>query len=164
MFKIKLSILLLINLIFISACTTNSLDSSTKYSVGYIGGEYEGFVFRNLLLKHLGSYNLYNEESHYQIKANISKSTNNYITNINNTSDRTNIETIIKIEISDLKNECIVYKWEDDIEQFFIYASNEKFLSNQMASEKINFDNTEQLIKRFINKIHLLDNLQCKNE
>ena len=47
MFKIKLLILLLINLIFINSCTTNRLDSGTKYSVGYIGGEYTGFVFKN---------------------------------------------------------------------------------------------------------------------
>jgi hypothetical protein len=70
----------------------------------------------------------------------------------------------MNVEIYDQKNECIVYKWDNEVEQFYIYASNEKFLSNQTASEKINYDNTEQLIKNLINKIYSLDNLKCKNE
>ena len=161
MFKIKLLILLLINLIFINSCTTSRLDSGIKYSVGYIGGEYTGFVFKNLLLIHLDSYNLYNKISNYQIRAAVDHTSNTYVTNINNTSDRSSIETIIDIKIYDLKNECTVYKWNDDIGQFFIYASNEKFLSNQTASEKIKIDNIDQLIKKFINKIQLLDEFRC---
>jgi hypothetical protein len=161
MFKTKLLILLLINLIFINSCTTNRLDTGIKYSVGYIGGEYAGFVFKNKLLIHLDGYNLYSKISNYQIRADVNHTTNTYVTNINNTSDRSNIETIMNIEVYDLKNECIVYRWKDDIEQFFIYASNEKFLSNQTASEKINIDNTDQLIKRFINKIQFLDDFRC---
>jgi len=163
MFKIKLLILLLINLI-ISSCANHKLYSQTKYSVGYIGGEYTGFIFKNLLLTHLVGSDLYNQNSNYQIKGNVVHTSSVYITNIDNTSDRSNIETYMNIEIYDQKNECIVYKWNNEVEQFYIYASNEKFLSNQTASEKINYDNTEQLVKNFINKIYSLDNLKCKNE
>ena len=109
MFKTKLLILLLINLIFISSCTTNRLDSGMTYSVGYIDGEYTGFVFKNKLLIHLNNYNLYNKISNYQIRADVNHATNTYVTNINNTSDRSNIETIMNIEMQLEAGAEIVY-------------------------------------------------------
>ena len=164
MFKIKLLILLLVNIIFVNSCTSHRLNSETKYSVGHIGGEYAGFIFKNLLLTHLRGSDLYNQNSNYKIKGNIGHSSGVYITNIDNTSDRSNIQTDISIEIYDQKNECIVYQWWDVTEQFYIFAPSEKFISNQTASRQIGYNNTEQLIKNFINKVQLLDNLKCKNE
>ena len=164
MSKIKLLILLLINLIFINSCTNHRLNSENKFSIGYIGEGYNGFIFKNLLLTHIRGSNLYNQNSNYKIKGNVSNTSSVYITNIDNTSDRLNIETNMNIKIYNQKKECVVYEWKDELEQFYIYAPNEKFLSNQTASEKIIYENIDQLIKNFINKIQSLDNLKCKDE
>ena len=49
MFKIKLLILLPISLLVI-ACTKNpQSQNKVSYSLGYVGGEYDGLVLKNLL-------------------------------------------------------------------------------------------------------------------
>ena len=58
MYKIKLLILLLISFIFIS-CTKNGIEKlDSKFSLGYISGEYDGLVLKNLLTDYLLSFDL----------------------------------------------------------------------------------------------------------
>ena len=64
------------------------------------------------------------------------------------------------MKIYNKKDDCYVYEATKNISQFYIFASNDKFISNQKALEKIKFDNTEELIKKFINKIFYLE-LEC---
>ena len=85
MFKIKLLILLLINFLFISCIKEDTTQNSIKFSVSYIGGEYDGLLLKNLLHSYLNAHGIYNESSQYEIKANISHDSNIYITNTDNT-------------------------------------------------------------------------------
>ena len=56
MSKIKLSILLLISF-FILSCTNNQINQyNQKYSLAYIGGEYDGLVLSNKLKSYLQGY------------------------------------------------------------------------------------------------------------
>ena len=153
MFKIKLSILLLTSL-FIFSCTNNQINQSNqKYSLAYIGGEYDGLLLKNIMISNLKSLDLYDQNSPFEIKANISHDSNLYITNIDNTSDRVKIRTKLSVQIADRDFGCKVFEEEIDISQFYIYASGNKFLSNQSASKKIKKDNTESAIRQFINKL-----------
>ena len=56
-------------------------------SVAYIGGEYDGLVLSNKLKSYLNGFNMLNNKSNFEIQANISHSTNLFITNVDNTSD-----------------------------------------------------------------------------
>jgi hypothetical protein len=160
MSKIKLSILLLISF-FSFSCTNNQINNSMqKYSLAYIGGEYDGLLLKNYLLGSLKSLDLYDQESNFEIQAGISHSTNLYITNIDNTSDREKINTKLSIKIINKELNCILLDDEMSVSQFYIYASSDKFLSNQTALKKIKKDNTESTVRRFINKLNRVDN-QC---
>ena len=86
MSKIKLLILLLINFLFLSC--NNTINDRNKFAVSYIGGEYDGLVFRNLLHSHLNSFKMLDSDSDFIIVASIDHSTDIFITNIDNTSDR----------------------------------------------------------------------------
>ena len=99
MSKIKLSILLLISF-FIFSCTNNQIKnhSNQKYSLAYIGGEYDGLLLKNYLISSLKNLNIYDQNSNFEIQANINHSTNLYITNIDNTSDREKINTKLSIQ------------------------------------------------------------------
>ena len=153
MSKIKLSILLLINL-FIFSCTNNQANNSNqKYSLAYIGGEYDGLLLKNYITGGLKNLNIHDQNSNLEIQANISHSTNLYITNIDNTSDREKITTNLSIKIINKESNCIIFNDEITISQFYIYASSDKFLSNQIAVKKIKKDNTESTVKKFINKL-----------
>ena len=159
MSKIKLSILLLTSF-FSFSCANNQINNSIqKYSLAYIGGEYDGLLLRNYLLGSLKSLDLYDQESNFEIQAGISHSTNLYITNIDNTSDREKIDSKLSIKIMSKESNCILLNEEINVSQFYIYAPSDKFLSNQTAVKKIKKDNTESTVRRFINKLKQIDNL-----
>ena len=88
MSKIKLSTLLLISF-FVFSCTNNEInDSNQKYSLAYIGGEYDGLLLKNYLTIGLKNMKIYDQNSNFEIQANINHSTNLYITN-----QRSSLET-----------------------------------------------------------------------
>tara|TARA_B100000035_G_scaffold105890_1_gene89797 strand:+ start:518 stop:1006 length:489 start_codon:yes stop_codon:yes gene_type:complete len=156
MSKIKLSILLLI-VYFIFSCTSNQIvHSNQKYSVSYIGGEFDGLLLKNYLVSNLKNLNLYDQISNYKIRARIVHSSNLFITNTDNTSDRERVSTTLYVTVENLDNECQIYSNEINVSQFYIYASSDKFLSNQKAFKEIKKDNTETTVKQFINELLII--------
>ena len=160
MFKIKLLIFLLTNFIILSCAKDTTKINDIKYSIGYISGEYDGLVLKNLLKNYLLNYDLYDEKSNFEIKPSINHSSNVYITNIDNTSDRTRIDSNLSVDIADNANECSVYKFNKNISQFYILADSSKYISNKSASEKLKDENTDNLVKYFINNLDIKIN-QC---
>ena len=153
MSRTKLSILLLTNFLIFS-CTSNQINySKQKYSLAYIGGEYDGLLLKNFIVSALKNMDIYDHSSNFQIKANISHSSNIYITNIDNTSDREKINTYLSIQITDTNSDCSIFSEGINVSQFYIYASSDKFLSNQTAVKKIKKDNTESAVKQFIMRL-----------
>ena len=100
MYKIRLLILLFISLSFIS-CTNNNKSSEFQLSVAYIGGEYDGLLLSNQLKSNLNNFGMLNTYSNYEIQGYITHSSNLFITNIDNTSDREKIESSIELKIYD---------------------------------------------------------------
>ena len=153
MYKIKLLILLLISISLLS-CVKNELNqNSQKFSVAYIGGEFEGLTLKKYLLNYLKNNNLYDQSSPFEIQSAISHNSNVYITNIDNTSDRTRIKTALSISIIDKNLTCNIYNNNFDVSQFYIITKSNKFLSNQAAEKKIKVQNTDILVKYFINDL-----------
>ena len=162
MFKIKLLILLLTSF-FIFSCTNNQVNhSNLKYSIAYIGGEYDGLLLKNYLTSGLKNLNIHDQNSNFEINAKISHSKNLYITNIDNTSDREKVNTKLSIKIINKESNCMSFNGEITVSQFYIYASSDKFLSNQAAVKKIKKDNTESVVRQFINKLKKVDG-QCND-
>ena len=154
MFRIRLLILSLVSFVFISCTNSKIKNDNIKYSIGYINGEYDGLILRNLLKNYLQSFNLYDENSHFEIKSSINHKENVYITNIDNTSDRTNVVSYLNIEIIDNINDCSIFKFDKNISQFYILADSSKYISNNIAVEKMKTENTENLVKDFINNLN----------
>lgn len=160
MFKIKLLILSLTSSFLISCAINNQNDNKTKFSINYIGGEFDGLVLKNYVINHLRSLKMYDENSHYAIELSISHSTDLYVTNIDNTSDRENISSTLSSTITNEDKDCNIYGNEFRVSQFYIFAPSSKLLSNQRAIKKIKKNNTELLVKNFINKIKKIS-LNC---
>ena len=152
MYKIRLLILLLTSLVFIS-CTNNNKSSEFQLSVAYISGEYDGLLLSNQLNSNLNNFGMLNTYSNYEIQGYITHSSNLFITNIDNTSDREKIESSIELKIYDKLNRCITFKFNEDVSQFYILSASDKFTSNKTAVEEIKFSNTEYFVKRFINSL-----------
>jgi hypothetical protein len=160
MFKIKLLISLLISLVLLS-CTNISPKNNAKFSLGYVGGGYDGLLLYNSLDAHLLSYDMLNNNSRYEIRSSVGHATGVYITNIDNTSNRESITSVLNLIIYDKKFKCNAYSYNDKIYQFYIFASNEKFISNKIALKKIKSENTEELVKKFINTL-MYKKVKCK--
>ena len=158
MFKIKLLILLLTSF-FIYSCTNNQTHSfNQKYSLAYIGGEFDGLLLKNYLLINLKELDIYDTNSGYEIKANISHNSNLFITNIDNTSDREKITTTLSFQIVNTFDNCQVFSDQINVSQFYVYASSDKLLSNQTAVKNIKKDNTGILVNKLINKLRTVSN------
>jgi len=153
MFKIKLLILLLISFIFLSCTKDVQNQNRINYSLSYIGGEYEGLVLKNLLINNLSSLNLYGDSAIYVLKPSISHSSSLFITNIDNTSDRIKVTSKLIIEVVDKRFNCVTQRFEESVSQFYIFAESDKYISNNRAEKKIKEENTEALVKEFINKL-----------
>ena len=161
MFKTKLLISLLISFIFLS-CTRDTLDREiTKYSLAYTGGEYDGLILNNLLKSDLSNFMAYDDNSNLRIEPNISHSTELFISNIDNTSDRMRVKSTITAKIVDIRFKCDTRTFKEDVTQFYLFADTEKYISNSVAEKKIKEENTEILVRNFINKILKTDN-KCK--
>ena len=155
MFKIKLLTLLLVSA-FLFSCTESKLQNvNNQYSLDYIGGEYDGLVLKNFLKSYLLSFDLYDEKSELLIVSSISHSPSLYITNIDNTSDRINIKSSLDIKIVNQKKKCELYSFNKTLSQFYIFADSDKYISNDKAQEKIKKNNTESLVKSFINNLYV---------
>ena len=153
MSKIKLLILLLTSLFLFNCSSNNQLSNNIKLSVGYIGGEYDGLILSNTLISYLNNFNILDQNSNYEVQSNISHSANLFITNIDNTSDRERVISNIDIKIFSSEQNCFTYSLNENVSQFYILASSDKFISNKSALENIKIENTEYLVKKFINDL-----------
>ena len=158
MFKIKLLIFLLASFIFLSCAKDSIKNNDIKYSIGYVSGEYDGLILKNLLKNYLLNYDLYDEKSNFEIKPSISHASNVYITNIDNTSDRTRMVSNLSIDITDNENVCSIYKFHKNISQFYVLADSSTYISNKSAFEKTKDENTDSLVKYFINDLNKKEN------
>jgi hypothetical protein len=161
MLKIKLLILSLTSILFV-ACSNNKLHKAQyKYSLAYISGGYDGLLLYNLLNNHLKNSNLLDSSSKFRINASISHVANVYVTNIDNTSDRENITTSTSFSIINTEENCLIKSDNFTISQFYIYASSDKYFSNQTAIKEIKKNNTEEIIKKIISQLNN-SQMQCK--
>ena len=156
MLKIKSLILLLISFILFS-CSKNFHHNGQKYSIAYIGGEYDGLLLKNFLTIQLNNLNIYDPSSNLELQASISHSSNLYVTNIDNTSDRENINSSLLVKLKNNEEGCIIYNDEITVSQFYVFASADKFLSNQKAVKKIKEDNTEELIRKLVKNLNFVE-------
>ena len=153
MFKIKLSILLLTSFFIFSCANNQNNQFNQKYSLAYIGGDYDGLLLKNYLMGNLKNFNIYDPNSNLEIKATITHTTSSYITNINNTSDRERINTRLSFQIINTVTNCEVLNDEISVSQFYIYTSSDKFLSNLTAAKEIKKNNTEATVRHLLNKL-----------
>tara|TARA_Y100000389_G_C17182240_1_gene374573 strand:+ start:82 stop:573 length:492 start_codon:yes stop_codon:yes gene_type:complete len=154
MSKIKSSILLLISLFILNCSSSNNLPKNNyKYSLEYIGGGYDGLVLKKQLTSMLRGFRSFDQNSKKTIKADINHETEIFVTNIDNTSDRERVMTTLQVRVYNKELDCVIFKFNDEISQFYIYASSEKFLSNTKAVESIKYNNTEELVKNFVNDL-----------
>lgn len=148
MLKIKLLILLLSSILV--SCTTSLKVDNPKLDLNYITGGVDGLIMNNMLTNYLQNYSLYDKNSNFKVDASISHNSNFFITNIDNTSERNLVSSQLNLTIINKVNNCEIYQSNNEISQFYIVVSSNQFTSNDAALEKIKKENTENLVKLFL--------------
>ena len=120
-------------------------------------------LLKNFLTIHLNNLDLYDPSSNLELQAYISHSSNLYVTNIDNTSDRENINSSLLVELKNNEESCIIYNDEITVSQFYVFASADKFLSNKKAVKKIKEDNTKELVKKLVRNLNFVETSCNKN-
>ena len=158
MFKIKLLILLLSSILV--NCATSPKVNNPKLDLNYISGGVDGVIMDNMLTNFLQNYGLYDGNSKFKLDASISHKNDFFITNIDNTSERNLVSSSLRINIIDQIDNCEIYQSNNEISQFYIVVSTKQFTSNDAAQEKIKKENTENLIKLFLED-YLFNTYDC---
>ena len=158
MFKIKLLILLLSSILV--NCATSPKVNNPKLDLNYISGGVDGVIMDNMLTNLLQNYGLYDGNSKFKLDASISHKSDFFITNIDNTSERNLVSSSLRINIIDQVDNCEIYQSNNEISQFYIVVSTKQFTSNDAAQEKIKKENTENLIKLFLED-YLFNTYDC---
>ena len=158
MFKIKLLILLLSSILV--NCATSPKVNNPKLDLNYISGGVDGVIMNNMLTNILQNYGLYDGNSKFKLDASISHKNDFFITNIDNTSERNLVSSSLRINIIDQVDNCEIYQSNNEISQFYIVVSTKQFTSNDAAQEKIKKENTENLIKLFLED-YLFNTYDC---
>ena len=87
----------------------------------------------------------------------MSHSTDLYITNIDNTSDRERITSKIELKIYNAQLSCFTHSFKDQVTQFYILAPGDKFVSNKSAVDEIKDDNIDYFVKKFTSGLNISD-------
>jgi len=161
MLKIKLLILLLSGVLI--GCSFENYLPKEKLKLSYIGNDIDGLILSELLLIKLKNNDFYDKESSLLLKANIDHDTNYYLTNIDKTSDRNRVRSLLEISIVSQNLGCEVYNYKKGISQFFLVSDSTTFTSNNMALYDIKKENTKNLVQSFVSKYRNA-NLICLNE
>ena len=152
MFKTKLLILLLINLSLMGCIGGNNMPNN-KFELNYVAGGVDGLMLRNLLESFLKNTDMYYKDADLKIDVAVDHQKMLYITNVDNTSDRERITSIINAQIKSSNKDCTVLDYKYETSQFYVIASSENYTSNSIAVEQIKIANLEILIQRFLSKI-----------
>ena len=166
MFQIKLLILLLTSSFLYVNCSSQKLTNNYTYKVNYISGGVDGLNLSNILINNLKVSGLYDDRSEWIIDANIGHSTDLFITNTNNTSDRERVNSSMEIIISKSNDlDCQVYRKSFLVNQFYIMTENKFYISNISALNEIKYQNTEILVQYLLEHLKYAVYGNClKNE
>ena len=63
--------------------------------------------------------------------------------------------------VVDLRFKCDTQTFQEDVTQFYLFADTDRYISNSVAEKKIKEENTQILVRNFINKILKTEN-KCK--
>ena len=136
------------------------VDSSIEILIEDLQGKCPTYNYAQFLKNSLMDVQALDKNSKFKITGKIKHTDDIFVTNIDNTSDRQRVDSSIEILIEDLQGKCPTYNYNDQISQFYVFASSEKFVSNQLAEKKIRSQNTEVLVNNFIKNVIYKD-LYC---
>ncbi len=164
MFKIKLSILFLINLFLLGCVKSDTVKK--QFNVANVKND-KIILYENTLIQYLDSMGLYNGRDYdYLIRINPEISEGLFITNIDKNSDRKKISLNVTYTISKKHKEinqiCEMFFQDYSRSSSYIIASGEFNSSNKAADEEILYNLVDIITNDFIDDLVHFEDKGCK--
>ena len=165
MSKIKF-LILLSSIIFFTSCSlkfeSEKLSLNKKFSIDYLSGGSQAFLFKNILKQQLIANNLYSPASLNIIKIGLNADSQYLSTSITKVASRKSEKLVVSIQAFDQKRkDCLLFENNYEEEQSFLLADSSANLSNVAAEDNIFLINSENISNNIIDDLLLNDNQEC---
>tara|TARA_B110000208_G_scaffold147447_1_gene177904 strand:+ start:847 stop:1356 length:510 start_codon:yes stop_codon:yes gene_type:complete len=165
MSKIKF-LILLSSIIFFTSCSlkfeSEKLSLNKKFSIDYLSGGSQAFLFKNILKQQLIANNLYSPASLNIIKLGLNADSQYLSTSITKVASRKSEKLVVSIQVFDQKRkDCLLFENNYEGEQSFLLADSNANLSNVAAADNIFIINSENISYNIIDDLLLKDNQKC---
>ena len=165
MSKIKY-LILLSSIIFFTSCNlkfeSKKLSLNEKFSIDYLSGGSQAFLFKNILKQQLIANNLYSPASLNIIKLGLNADSQYLSTSITKVASRKSEKLVVSIQAFDQKRkDCLLFENNYEGEQSFLLADSNANLSNVAAADNIFIINSENISYNIIDDLLLKDNQKC---
>ena len=163
-------LILLSSFIFLNSCglklEETSSRTSEKYSISYLSGGENSFIFSNFLKQQLIANNLYSAASLNIIEISLNVDSQYLSTSITKVASRKSEKLVVTIQAFDQKRkDCLLFENNYLGEQSFLLADSNANLSNVAAEDSIFIINSENISYNIIDDLLLNDNQECiRNE
>ena len=156
-------LILLSSFIFLNSCglklEETSSRTSEKYSISYLSGGENSFIFSNFLKQQLIANKLYNQSSLNKIKIELSSESSNQSSSITKVATRKLEKLKINIRIyNEIKQTCIIFEKEYESDLTYLIADSNANLSNIAAKNGTFLINSENISNKIIDDLLFIDN------
>ena len=156
-------LILLSSFIFLNSCglklEETSSRTSEKYSISYLSGGENSFIFSNFLKQQLIANKLYNQSSLNKIKIGLSSESSNQSSSITKVATRKLEKLKVNIRIyNEIKQTCIIFEKEYESDLTYLIADSSANLSNIAAENGIFLINSENISNKIVDDLLFFDN------
>ena len=161
MLKIKF-LILFFSFLVLSSCSMKLENNDNKFSIEYLSGDQNAFIFRNILTQQLIANNMYDINSDNIISMSMVEDKKYQSTSITKVASRKLNQLSIQIKTYNNRNrKCILFNEEYNSEQSFLLANSSANLSNLAAENDIFLINSENISLEIIDDLLLNPNNEC---
>ena len=137
-------------------------DNDDKFSIEYLSGGQNAYIFKNILIQQLIANNMYDINSNNIISISMNEDKEYQSASITKVATRKLNQLKIKIKTYNNKNDkCILFNEEYNSKQSFLLANSSANLSNLAAESDILLINSENISIEIIDDLLLYPNNDC---
>jgi hypothetical protein len=156
-------LILLSSFIFLNSCGLKLEETRShtneKYSISYLSGGENSFIFSNFLKQQLIANKLYNQSSLNKIKIELSSESSNQSSSITKVATRKLEKLKVNIRIyNEIKQTCIIFEKEYESDLTYLIADSSANLSNIAAENGIFLINSENISNKIVDDLLFFDN------
>jgi len=137
-------------------------NNDDKFSIEYLSGGQNVFIFKNILTQQLIANNMYDLNSNNIISISMNEDKKYQSASITKVAERKLNQLTIKIKTYNNRDKkCILFNEEYNSEQSFLLANSSANLSNLAAESDIFLINSENISLEIIDDLLLYPNNEC---